>query len=201
MSFWNGGHRVTGIGVTDVHNLNAPGQPRTFFRVPQDDLAAFKPSWLADSVKAGHAMISAGAFARVRVDGKGAKKTAGSFNGPGDLVTIKGGAVALQVSIEALPEIDVSRVVVLANCDTVADVKTTAPNGTIKLAKTFALALQKDSHIVVLAFGKEPMPKGFRRVDAAKVPRVITNPIRVDVDGDGVWTPPGGKTCTIAPGG
>ena len=198
MSFWNGGHRITALGVTDVHGDGPPGQPRTFFKVPKDDLAAFTDAWLIDAVKAGRTMVSAGAFARVTIDGKG----------PGELVTVTvsgaGGAVGsvvMKVRIEAIPEIDVTRVVVLVNCDTALDVPTTAPDGVVKLDTTLTVPLSQDSHIVVLAFGKKPMPKGLQGVNAAKVPRVVTNPIRVDVDGDGKWTPPGGKLCDVTPGG
>ena len=40
------------------------------------------------------------------------------------------------------------------------------------------------------------MPRGLRTYDATRVPRVTTNPIYVDVDGNGAFDAPGGKTCT-----
>lgn len=194
MSFWNGGHFITGLAVTDVHGDDPPGAPRTYFAVPSDDLAKFEPSWLIDAVKAGRTMAGAGAFARVSIDGKG----------PGELVpgsAVKDGKVELKVKVEAISGIDVTRVLVLVNCDTALDLKTTAPDGVVKLDVKESLALTKDAHVVVVAFGSKPMPQSFEQVDPKRVPRVITNPIRVDVDGDGVWTPPGGKTCAYVAGG
>ncbi len=208
MSFWNGGHRVAGFGVTDTHGYGPPGAPRTYFRVPKDDLAAFSLPWLSDAVKAGRTQVSAGAFARVSADGGKA--------GPGDLIPKSAIALdkdgkatlALQVRIDAIPEIDVTRVLVLVNCDTALEIKETSNGAMVKFDKTLqvpipAAALQsgKDAHITVLAFGKQPMPKGLESVDASKVPRVITNPMVLDLNGDGAFQGPGGKACAVTPGG
>ena len=42
---------------------------------------------------------------------------------------------------------------------------------------------------------------GLADYDPSRTPRVTTNAIYVDADEDGVWTPPGGKSCnyTLAP--
>ncbi len=193
MSFWNGGHAIAGLAVTDVHGDDPPGAPRTYFAVPSDDLSKFETKWLVDAVKAGRTVAGAGAFVRVSIGGKG----------PGELApssAVQGGEATLQLKVEALKTIDVSRVVVLVNCDTALDLKATKPNETVKLDVQTKLPLSKDAHVVVVVFGKEPMPLGFEQVDANRVPRAITNPIRVDVDGDGIWTAPGGKTCAFVPG-
>ena len=197
MSFWNAGHRVAPLGVTDVHGWGPPGAPRTFFRVPKDDLSAFEPGWMTAAVKAGAVQVSAGAFARVAIAGKG----------PGETVpasAVVDGKLPVQVRIEALPEIDVTRVLVLVDCDTALEVSATDPNGVVKLDQTLQVPLAapgKDHHVVVLAFGKTPMPAGLQPVQAAKVPRVVVAPIVVDGDDDGAFTPPGGKTCDLKPGG
>ena len=52
-----------------------------------------------------------------------------------------------------------------------------------------------DAHVVVLGFGADPMPRGLRSY-GADVPRVMTSPIFVDVDGNGVFDAPGGKECS-----
>ena len=202
MSFWNAGHRVTALGVTDVHGWGPPGMPRTFFQVPSDDLAAFQPAWLVDAVLAGQTQVSAGAFARVSLMGRGPGELA-----PAGVVMVdpSGPFVMVKVRVEAIPEIDVTRVLVLLNCDTVAEVQATDPGGVVKLDKLVKVPLgagaDKDAHIVVLAFGSKPMPKGMASIDAKTVPRVITNPILLDGDGDGTFSGPGGKACAIVPGG
>jgi hypothetical protein len=40
------------------------------------------------------------------------------------------------------------------------------------------------------------IPEGLKNFNPNRVPRFTTNAIYVDADSDGVWTPPGGKTCT-----
>lgn len=198
LSFWNAGHQIAALGVTDVHGLGSPGAPRTFFRVPKDDLGAFEDAWLVDAVKKGQTQVSAGAFARVEIAGKG----------PGEVVPQSAaveGKLTLKLKVVAIPEIDVTRVLVLVNCDTALEIAATDPTGAIKLETTVQVPVAdwqgKDAHIVVLAFGKQPMPKGLEPMNAAKVPRVVTNPIVWDGDGDGVFTGPGGKKCDITPGG
>ena len=184
LSFHNLGHQVTGVAVTDRHNAEVPGQPRTYVSVGDDTPGAVSTDSLVEGMQDGAAQMSLGAFARVSVGGAG----------PGETGT----GTTLSVRIEALPEVDVQHVTVLANCDEVAEVAATGPNEVVKLDTTLELDLDADAHVVVLAFGNNPMPRGLLNYSAA-VPRVVTNPIFVDVDGDGTWTAPGGKTCDWTP--
>ncbi len=45
--------------------------------------------------------------------------------------------------------------------------------------------------MVVLGFGTASMPRGLKSYNPATVPRFITNPIFIDADDDGSWSPPG----------
>ncbi len=190
MSFLNHGHRVVGIGVTDVHDYGGIGTPRTYFGSPTDKPSQFKMAMVTSAISSGNILVSAGAFARVSLNGKGLGATA----------TLTGGKADLQVEVHGIAGIDVQRVVVLANCDEVASVPATDPNGTTKFKGTIPLTLTKDAHVVVMAFGKSPLPRSFDGADAKRVPRFIANPIYVDADGDGIWTPPGGKQCAYTVG-
>jgi hypothetical protein len=189
LAFLNLGHRVTAVGVTDEHGMDTPGAPRTWVRVPDDAMGAFDADDMATGVLAGAAEVSAGAFARVTVDGAG----------PGELATVSGGEATLSLHVEALPEIDVTTIDVLVDCDAALSVPATDPGGVVKFDGSVALPLTGDAYVVVIARGTEPMPRGLLGYDAAVVPRVIVNPVFVDGDGDGVWTPPGAKTCNWTP--
>lgn len=202
MSFWNGGHLIAGLAVTDVHGWAQPGSPRTYFRVPSDDLGAFKEAWLVDAVKAGHVVQSTGAFAEVAIVGG---LSDGSDAGPGTIATsaaVEDGKTTLRIKVQALEAIDVARVLVLVNCDTALDlaVPATATGELVKFDALVKVPISVDSHVTVLGFGAKPMPAGMRNLDPEKVPRFITNPIRIDADGDGKWTPPGGRKCMIKAG-
>lgn len=184
LAMLNLGHRVTGLGVSDSHDPEDLAWPRTYFAAPTDAPADFDDEMLVDSVLAGRAQISAGAFARVSANGAGIGEVA------------SGADVELAVRVEAISGIDVSHVVVLANCDKVLDIDATDPFGIVKLDTTVALHLDRDAHLVVMAFGDGAMPAGLPDYDPTGVPRVVTNAIYVDADGNGVFDPPGGKTCT-----
>ena len=185
LAFLNLGHRVTATAVTDVHGLQIPGEPRVYVQVPDDTRGVVSADDVADGELDGAAVISVGAFASLSIAGAG----------PGALASAPGGAAVLALRVQALPAIDVATVVVLVNCDQVAIIDATEPYALEKLNVQIPLELTSDAHVVTLGFGAEPMPEGLLDYDARNVPRFVTNPIYVDVDGDGVWTPPGAKAC------
>ncbi len=186
LAFHNLGHRVTGMAVTDVHGLDIPGMPLTWLAVDDDDPATVTDEALVDAVLGGHAVMSTGALARVSIDGAG----------PGDTVTDTDGEVVLELRVEALPEVDVTEVHVLVNCDAASQVDTTDPGEVVKHDGEVSLSVSEDAHVVVVGFGTASMPRGLKGYNPATVPRFITNPIFVDADGDGDWTAPGPKGCT-----
>jgi hypothetical protein len=183
-NWFHHGHRVTAVAVSDVHELDAPGAPRTWIPVDDESIAAFRDAKLVEPLKAGRAVLGAGAFADVRIGG----------GGPGDTVQAAEGAVQVDVRVDAPAAVDVTHVVVFANCDAVADVPVDDPHAVRKLDAAVPLMLEHDAQIVVVAFGADPLPLGLDPVPAT-LPRALTNPIFVDVDGNGAWDPPGGKTC------
>jgi hypothetical protein len=187
LAFLNLGHRVTAVGVTDAHGAETPGTPRTYVRVPDDD--AVTADAAADATLAGAAIVSAGAFARVEIDGVG----------PGDPVSVTDGEAEVRVEVQALPEVDVARVDVLVDCDLAATRASDDPHGVLKVDARCPLPVTGDHSVVVVGIGADPMPRGLEGYDAAKVPRFVSNPVFVDGDGDGVWTPPGPKTCDWRP--
>lgn len=184
-SFLNLGHRITAVGVTDVHGLDL-GSPRSYFPAASEDIGEFRESELTSAYAEGRVLVSTGAFARVSVGDAGM----------GDTVVPVGGAVALKVHIEALPGVDVTHFKVFSSCDEVLEVETTAPDAVVKYDGTVTVPVSADTHLTVLGFGTRPLPRGLEQFDPRRVPRFTTNAIYVDADDDGTWTPPGGKTCT-----
>lgn len=185
MSFQNHGRRITALGVTDVHGFDAQGVPRNWFEAPTDDPTAFEDGMLVDAILGGRSLVSTGAFARVAIGDATM----------GDTVTVDGD-VTLSLRVEALEEIDVTHVTVFANCDEVMTVATDDPYAVVKLDTELSFALESDAHVVVLGWGADLLPRNLPQFDPAGVPRFTTNPIFVDADQDGVFTPPGGRSCT-----
>ena len=186
MSFLNFGHWVTATAVTDTHGLDGPGDPRTYFAATSERSVDFDEQELTVAMQQGRALISSGGFARVNIGDAQLGDTAHVFNG----------AATLDLTVTALPEIDVQEVLVLANCDEVARLIAPTPDALIKLQVQVPLQLERDAHIVVMGFGRRALPRGLAQFDPHAVPRFVTNAIFVDADHDGVWAPPGGKTCT-----
>ena len=184
MAMHNLGYQVTAMAVTDSHGDGPPGQPRTYVAVDDDTPGAVPEAQLVQAVQVGAAQMSAGAFIRASVGGLG----------PGETAVAGAQDVELNLRVEALPEVDVSHITVLANCDEIAEFPATAPDALVKYDGVVPLPLSQDAHIVVLAFGADGMPRGLRNYNVA-VPRAVTSPIFVDYDGNTVFDPPGGKEC------
>jgi hypothetical protein len=185
-SFLNLGHRITAVGSSDAHDYDLPGVSRTYFPSGTDAPADFELDDLVNALIEGRVLVSLGGFARVTADG-----TAGM----GDTVTDIDGEVDLALHIEGMPDVDLVAIRVYVNCDEVLEVAATTPNAAVKYDGTVTIPVTQDAHVVVMGFGRNPMPAGFPWITAG-APRFVTNPIYVDVDGNGVFDPPGGKTCT-----
>lgn len=186
MSFLNLGHRITGIGVSDAHDYALPGRPRVYFASSTDDPGAFKEEDLVKAMKEGRVVLSTGAFARVSIGEAGL----------GDTLTATSGTADLKLHIEALPEIDVAYFKVFVNCDQVATIATTGPDAIVKYDGTIPLTFERDAHVVVVGFGRKPVPRAFGTFDPTNVARFVTNAIFLDKDGNGQFDAPGGKACT-----
>ena len=184
-SMLNAGHRVIAVGCSDSHDGEEVGFPRTYFASPTDDVQAFDPGDLVAAFRGGAAIVSAGAFARVDIDGVEL----------GQVVTAAEDAVDLRVHIEAAPEVDVTDVLVFTNCDLALSVAAPTPDAVVKLSETLSVPIDEDAHVTVAAFGRAPLAAGMPQYDPAHTPRVLTNPIYVDADGDGIVGATGGRAC------
>ncbi len=182
-SLLNAGHRVTATGCSDDHGGDETGYPRVYVAAPED-LAHLDEPAIVDAFRGGRAVVSGGAFARVSIDDQG----------PGALVAATG-EVMLHVHVEAPAAVDVTKIVVFANCDEVASLPATAPNGVVKFDGDVALAISGDTHVTVAAFGEGALPDGLPQFSPTSVPRALTNPIYLDANANGVFDAPGGRIC------
>ncbi len=187
-SMLNQGRRVVAVAASDAHGTNDVGYPRSYFPSSTDEPARFVEADMVKAYAEGRVIMSGGAFVRVAANDSGTTI--------GDLVTDTDGTVLLSVHIQAIPEIDVSHFLVLANCDEVHAVTTTDPDAVVKYDGMVDVTLTRDAHITLVGFGRSRLPRGMPGISPARAARFITNPIWVDIDGNGTFDPPGGRDCT-----
>ena len=189
-SMLNAGHKLMAVGCSDSHGGDDIGFPRTYVPAGSDRAADVTDAEVVEAFQQGRAMASTGAFARVQANG-----TAGL----GETLTDTDGALDLDLHIEALPEIDVTFVSVFVSCDEVLTVAATNPDGVVKLSEVLTVPLEAgiDATVTVAAFGEARLPDGLPQFNPAGVPRVLTSPIYVDGDGDGVFSGGGGRECAV----
>lgn len=176
----NVGHRYTAVGNSDSHRVvfQWAGWPRTYVRVPDQDLSRVQPHEVARAVIAGHALVSCGIFVLPIANGSA---------GPGD--TVQGSRVSLAVSVSAPEWVDVSRVEVYANGAKLEERTRDVPMRKSVWNLTVDLELKADTWIVVLARGdkfmNDALPGKWIK------PFGFSNPILVDADSDGSFVTPG----------
>ncbi|MDF3065603.1 MAG: hypothetical protein K0R38_1204 [Polyangiaceae bacterium] len=176
----NVGHRYTAVGNSDSHRVvfQWAGWPRTYVRVPDQDLSRVQPLEVARAVTGGHAVVSCGIFVL---------PTANGSAGPGD--TVQGSRVSLAVSVGAPEWVDVSRVEVYANGAKVEERTRDVPMRKSVWNLNIDLELKVDTWIVVLARGdkfmNDALPGKWIK------PFGFSNPILVDADSDGSFVTAG----------
>ena len=116
-----------------------------------------------------------------------------------DLARFRGGEVVLEVHVEALTAVDVGFVSVLVSCDEVITLGGTDRVRVVMLSEAVPLALSpdEDAQVVVADVCEGRLPPGLHQSDPMRVPRAMTNPIDVVVDGNGAFDAPGARECTV----
>ncbi|MCH2060269.1 MAG: CehA/McbA family metallohydrolase [Verrucomicrobiales bacterium] len=183
----NQGHRVWGIAVSDAHTVhgNGAGGWRTYVKSSTDDPAKVDWRELVRHSKAGQMILTNGPYLEVNA-GKG--MPAGSSLRASD------GQVQLRVKVQCTDWIDIDRVQVLVNGAQRKDLNFTRKthkgmfaDGVVKFDQVIKVALERDAHLIVVAFGEGfDLSKGYGSSKQSGMnPCAYNNPIFVDVDGGG----------------
>lgn len=177
----NQGRRLPGVANTDAHHcFQESGAIRNWVRSATDDPAAIKEGDVVKASKAGHLVMSSGPFLEASLNGAG----------PGDDLKLDGGRGQLKVRVQTPNWFGVNRVQVLVNGKadpalnfTRASHPKMFADGVVKFDQTIPVALASDAHVIVVAV-EEGGTTGPVMGDG-DVPMAISNPIYVDVDGNG----------------
>lgn len=178
----NHGEKVTAVGSSDSHSVgNVVGQGRTYVRSSTDIPSAINVDESCNAFLAGHTTVSMGIIANAKVNGR---------HRHGDLVRAKN-KVSVDLRIQAPSWVRPQQALVFVNGHVVAqkEVPSGKPGSPTDLPISFTLPRQLDDGwlvCVVLGAGvKNPAWATEQNYTFA-----ATNPIYLDVDGDGKYTSP-----------
>lgn len=181
-AFINHGYSVSAMGGSDQHGYTMNyGYPMNLVRTSTDVIADLSVDEVFANINAGHTMVYAGPYITVDIAGAGY----------GDVVNLTelDGLPAINISVKAPEWMKIEFVKVFANGEIILDQTLEAPpSGTIEVFSDSLPAIDflTDTYIVVVAGStsvESTMP-GYGRP-----PFSVTNPIFIDVDGDG-WEAP-----------
>jgi hypothetical protein len=177
------GYRFTATGDSDTHHLtlNQGGYPRNYLRVDDDRPSALTPRILSRTLKAGRSFLSTGPFVRLSVGG-------GQL---GDTVEAAGGKVTGQLEVQAAPWIDVKRIFLFVNGHVAEHWIVPHMRNVTRLDARFEIQVDHDAYVVALVQGDRPLAPIAGEFGGFRVyPVALTNPIFVDVDGNGKYDAP-----------
>lgn len=182
LSLLNHGHLVTATGNSDTHHLNynLGGYPRNYVRVPDDRIEAVTPAQVAMGVKQHRSFFTTAPFVRLSAGGAGI----------GELVRVAAGKVRVEIEVEAAPWVTVNVVTLYLNGQDYKKWQVPRSTQVMRFRTALEVAVGRDSYVVARVDGDEPMAPviGDRsRFDVR--PLALTNPIFLDANGDGVFTP------------
>jgi len=182
-SLLNHEHLVTATGNSDTHHLtfNIGGYPRNYLHIVNDHPEAVTPKQIAQAIKGHHAFFTTGPIVTLTVNG-------GII---GNLVPARGGKALAEITVRAAPWISVERVILYLNGREVKRWPVTSAPGARpveRLHQTFELQTPGDGYVVVRVDGDEPLTPvvGDGKTFTA-YPFALTNPVFLDVDGDGKY--------------
>ncbi len=180
----NQGDRIYATANSDAHiTAFHDGSIFTYVASEQDDPARLDPIALARAARAGRMVLSNGPFLEVALDGVP----------PGGNVRASGES-ALNVRVSCAPWIDIDRVQVLVNGHPIPALNFTRADAAdgfarsseaLRFSRTIPLRLTEDAHVIVIATGEHSQIGPFHGNFGQQAPTALSNPIFVDVDGNG----------------
>jgi hypothetical protein len=193
----NRGHYFPIVASSDSHTIDGgqPGYSRTYVYYEGKKGDGLDVESLMGAMKTGHSFVTNGPLVDLKIDGTYI---------PGDSFTAGNGDVDIRINVKSAPWVSVSEVRLILN----GKRKIIFPvHGSHDLVDKFSgritLPLEKDCSIAVEVMGNKslfPVHQARARYglrENATLPYAVTNPIFVDVDGNGKYDPPLPKTIRL----
>ncbi len=173
------------VGSSDSHEIDRdePGYSRTYVRYDGPKGAAFDEKALVEAMRRGRSYASNGPVVAFTVDGTA---------GPGDTLTARDGRVSIAIDVRSPEWARVDQIRLFVNGEErLLDAVLLESTPARHLRATLDLELPRDAFLAVQASGQGRLfPVVQASPDEGIAPYALTNPVFVDVDGNGRFDPP-----------
>ncbi len=186
----NRGYYYPLVGSSDSHGIDRrePGYSRTYVYYHGEKGGDLDENTLIQAIKWGHSFASNGPIIDVKVND--------TFK-CGDTLTDKDGNVDLEVRVQSASwvALDMVRLIINGKRNLGFPIQQKNP-GALDFTKKIQLNIKEDSYIVVEILGKKSLYPVMQATaqdglsSNAILPYALTNPIFIDVDGNGKFDPP-----------
>jgi hypothetical protein len=183
IAFLDAGMHIAATGNSDSHHMtfNLGGFPRNYVVMPDGPLAQLDAQKVAAQVKAGCSYVTTGPILDVTIGGAHIGQT----------ITVKGGDVAVKITVRAAPWITATKLTLIGPAGAVlASQAIPVSTNVVRFDATIPVHLERDGYVIVRVDGDRPMAPNIGDEAGFKVyPFALANPIWIDVDGDGASSP------------
>jgi hypothetical protein len=186
----NRGYLYPIVGSSDSHGIDRsePGYSRTYVYYPREAAVPLDAGALIQAIKKGRSFATNGPIIDFRVNGE---------SGPGDLCPAAGGQVDIHIAVRSAPWVSVDEVRLVLNGERRIVFPVHAAEAEVKkFDQQIGLTLRRDAFLCVEALGSRTLfpvlesPARNGSLKGGTLPFAITNPVFVDVDGNGRYDPP-----------
>jgi predicted metal-dependent phosphoesterase TrpH len=186
----NRGYYFPLVASSDSHSIDRdePGYCRTYVMYEGEEGDNLNWEALAIAIKKGRSFASNGPLVEFKVNGK---------YHSGDFFTATEGKAEVWIKVQSAPWVAVDEVRLIVNGERKIILPVKAAKEDIqKFAEQISLKLKKDSYIAVEVLGKKSLYPILQRrsseglFEDATLPYALTNPVFIDVDGNGKFDPP-----------
>ena len=178
------------VGNSDSHTIarDEPGYSRTYVYYNGEKAKNLDVDSLLEALKKGHSFLSNGPIVDYTIN-----KT----HIPGDSFTAKDGKVTVGIQVQCTPWVSISEVRLIINGERKLILSVPANSESIiQFSEEIGLTLSEDSYIAVEVLGKQSLFPVLQSrsssglLENATLPYALTNPIFIDVDGNGQFDAP-----------
>ncbi len=187
----NRGYYYPLIGSSDSHGIDRgePGYSRTYVSYEGEESDSLDRNALFGAIRKGQSFLTNGPLIEFKVNNQYTS---------GDTLTVTNRKVDVSIKVWSAPWIAVDEVRLIVNGERRIILPVRTKKETIQKFEgpPLGLTLEKDSYLIVEVLGKESLFPVLQRASRsgysanATLPYALTNPVFIDVDGNGKFEPP-----------